>query len=701
MKHAIITRILESLVLLFLVGLSLVLVNQPDGEPAPELFSPWRNEHEVSPGWFLVGIGLLDGCRDRLAVQLRSPDHVNPAIILLTPRRGGACRSRCSRNFELTLDFRLRNLLDDDADHKLEGCPASLRRAYLKVAERLKANDRAVSAERILAADWPTLTIEEPPWWRHYLTPDLPISRIAGSFGLCIAFVWILLLLVHDRHKLFELFVLALLMTLAAVLRLPELSLPFSGDGELHRMAYALFPLEDVLLMRIPEQNHPPLIFLFLRASLTAFGTAEWSARLPFFAAGVASVAAVYWLGRRVVGCSAAALAAWLIAVHPAHIALSLAINDFVFLGLFGTMATAAFITLKERPSRSGAAWLLLWGALTIHANFIGLFWMASLVVWDRFEARRRKRPPAADWGIWGLLLVIALPVISLIASALKSTLGTRSEMIETPELFWGMETLPKQFFMVLLDIFPPPLGLGLGVIFLLSLLRMLRRPYSRARFAPIIWPLVVNVVILVVLGRVVRARPDYFHFLLLSIAIIAAALAVLPLARLEPGLSGFRARAFSAVLGAMVGFGFLCPLDILEFQPTVTPEAPILQIKTELDRGSKKHTVALPASLGAYATYYLCDTLELWEDRVGEGFHDCKEKRRLYSMGLPQAWSGKSPEQLTERLKPLGFSPFYLLFGRYASNELNEWAGRHCRPVVVERDLALMTCRRPLPPPP
>lgn len=88
---------------------------------------------------------------------------------------------------------------------------------------------------------------------------------------------------------------------------------------------------------------HPPLYYWLLHGWTSVAGTSEVAARSLSVVAGVALVAGVWALGRRLAGPSAAAVAALLAAVAPFQVYYSQEARMYIWAALFGLLATVAF----------------------------------------------------------------------------------------------------------------------------------------------------------------------------------------------------------------------------------------------------------------------------------------------------------------------------------------------------------------------
>lgn len=140
-------------------------------------------------------------------------------------------------------------------------------------------------------------------------------------------------------------------------------------------------------------------------------GTLFW-VRLPYALAGVAGVAAIFALTRRISGERAALAAALLTALAPMHVAYSQLFEEYVFVFLFAALALIFALDFLKSPENVGAfaakafaltSLGLLLGGYLILPYFTAL---AAMLAW---ELRERLSPRD-----WLLLAASQLPVLAL-----------------------------------------------------------------------------------------------------------------------------------------------------------------------------------------------------------------------------------------------------------------------------------------------
>lgn len=139
----------------------------------------------------------------------------------------------------------------------------------------------------------------------------------------------------------------------------------------------ASVPLGQVLGLVAETEISPPAYYFALHELIGRVSDSEAAMRLPSAFAGVALVAATFWVATRVAGPRAGVLAAWLTALSPLVMEYAQQARAYVFAALACTLAAGALLEL-ERGKRK-RAWLLAAGLTCIAACW--LHYSAALVV--------------------------------------------------------------------------------------------------------------------------------------------------------------------------------------------------------------------------------------------------------------------------------------------------------------------------------
>jgi mannosyltransferase len=166
-------------------------------------------------------------------------------------------------------------------------------------------------------------------------------------------------------------------------------------------------PVGDVLDRVRAVEITPPLYYLGLHEWIGRGSDGEAFMRLPSALAGVALVAAVFWVAWRVAGRRAGALAAVLCALSPFVMEYAQQARAYVFAMLACTVAVGAAIEL-ERTSEQGRRRLWLIALVIASIVAIWVHYTAALIVvilivllWRRRTLGRRE------------LVVLSVPVVA------------------------------------------------------------------------------------------------------------------------------------------------------------------------------------------------------------------------------------------------------------------------------------------------
>lgn len=161
----------------------------------------------------------------------------------------------------------------------------------------------------------------------------------------------------------------------------------------------------------------PPTYYLLLHFWIGIVGDGESTMRLLSVLAGLALVAAVWWLGRLVGGSAAGGLAALLTALSPLVIGYAQEVRSYIFVMLAATVAVAAAIEATRRPDPR--PWIALSAAAsvaTIWLHYTGLLVIVPLAwfIWTSRSLIRSHRAGHLAASAAALLIVGPLMVIQV-----------------------------------------------------------------------------------------------------------------------------------------------------------------------------------------------------------------------------------------------------------------------------------------------
>ncbi len=165
------------------------------------------------------------------------------------------------------------------------------------------------------------------------------------------------------------------------LLRLDDLSLWLD---EIYVVDYIRRPWTTVLGFEGAYDNHPPLYFGIVKAVSLLTGEAQ-AARLVSAVAGSATIVAVFFLTRRLVGTYAGLLASTILALAPLHIWYSREGRMYAPAALFVVLSWYALIRfLPERDRRWGVVYgaMLALAAYTDYSAFYALAPQVLTVAW-------------------------------------------------------------------------------------------------------------------------------------------------------------------------------------------------------------------------------------------------------------------------------------------------------------------------------
>jgi hypothetical protein len=179
------------------------------------------------------------------------------------------------------------------------------------------------------------------------------------------------------------------------ILRLHFIDRPIHFDE-----AYTFIRLAErpwyIAISNYAYPNNHILHTILVKTTTSFLGDAEWSIRFPAFSAGVLLIAATFLLARVAAGRSAAIVAAWLVAVSPRAVDLSVNGRGYTLQALLVTVGAAVLLSaLSDGGIRKFAifalcCWLAFWTLPTTMFFFVGIsIWFVMEVAVKRRFARK------------------------------------------------------------------------------------------------------------------------------------------------------------------------------------------------------------------------------------------------------------------------------------------------------------------------
>jgi 4-amino-4-deoxy-L-arabinose transferase-like glycosyltransferase len=254
-------------------------------------------------------------------------------------------------------------------------------------------------------------------------------------------------------------------------------------------------------------ERTPPLYFLLLRVWIKLFGEGNVIVRLPSLVFGIATILAVFFLGRIVFSETVGLAAAGILAVVPLHIQYSQEARAYALACFLVTLASLVFWSAAQTVGQPNERkyWVFYFSlaaaGLYTHYSTAGVFLAHGVFALLQPRARR--------WVLVKRLALVATAlVIVLLPWLLSSYVKSQSALLQLePKVFWTPETFVRVAVLVfyffagyLPDVkFMSGFGLVLVVLYGLGILAFSLSPLRKTKGALfIVLLLVVPVVFMV-----------------------------------------------------------------------------------------------------------------------------------------------------------------------------------------------------------
>jgi hypothetical protein len=303
--------------------------------------------------------------------------------------------------------------------------------------------------------------------------------------------------------------VLGLLSLAALALRLWRIETSLWVDEVLTVVYVVRLPLGQ-LISSFSSQNQHLLYSLGAHASVAMFGESSFALRLPAVLAGVASIPALYLLGRRVAGEFTAIASSALMAFSYHHVWFSQNARGYTTLLLFSILSTWFWLGIQRRDSLRDKIGFIAATVLGLSVHLTMIFVLAAQVLVEAF-ALLYSRKPVSAWrvALWPYVLActLAVQVYALaIPEFLRSGLHEVSLQSEWTSPIWLLRATVTSFGAGLVGWIIVVAGACVALIGVGSLARR-----SRATAAVFVLPILLGGAVLIASGH--NLWPRFFFF--------------------------------------------------------------------------------------------------------------------------------------------------------------------------------------------
>lgn len=227
-------------------------------------------------------------------------------------------------------------------------------------------------------------------------------------------------------------------------------------------------------------QFHPPLLYLVYHAALKVSRDPSWL-RSVSLAPALATMIALFFLGRKFVGDLAGLVAAGLFALSYGNILVDQVVRHYSLLLLFLTLALWFFLSYIRKPREWHLMGLSVCGVLAVMTHYSGVIFLAGLgMAWlGAIAVRRRPRAeyfkPVAAFlpAVLALAYLYSVHVSDLFASGFYGRMQEDYLKVHYASTILGFGQNLLAMFGYL---FLPPLSASLSVMILFGLLVLFKR---------------------------------------------------------------------------------------------------------------------------------------------------------------------------------------------------------------------------------
>ncbi len=280
------------------------------------------------------------------------------------------------------------------------------------------------------------------------------------------------------RNKWFILIVL-----LGLILRLIDITQPFSGLGKWNEGHYAttalnyfkygiLLPMNEYGL----DLTTTPLYSWLIYLSFIIFGVHEWAARLPSLFFGMLSLFMVYYIAKRLYEERVALAATFIAAVSPGIVYFS---RNIQLESMFTAFALAALLFMTYYKESADVRWLVASGiylSIAILTKYPAVLVYPALL-WAWFKHGEFRGSKKERTRLFLFVLLPLLPSLLWLLHAMSATPALTAWYFNKPEAPWNLSTTRTALYLAVSKFIPEHFGYVFYLAFLLSLLWIAREP--------------------------------------------------------------------------------------------------------------------------------------------------------------------------------------------------------------------------------
>lgn len=228
------------------------------------------------------------------------------------------------------------------------------------------------------------------------------------------------------------------------------------------------------------DEVAPPTYYLFLHAWIRLFGSdSEAAMRSLSVIAALATVAAVWWVGRLIGGALVASLAALIVAVSPLVLEYGQEVRAYAWAMFAVTIAAGAVLQAERSPARNGT-WIAVGAAAAVAS--VWLHYSALLVIapLSVFVVSATRLPGRLRAWFAGTIAVGGLAVLPFVIAQFEQ--GHQNAVAPVAQLSWSnLQRVVGAPFDRTYNILSSGLATVMAVITVVSVLALLL-PQARAR---------------------------------------------------------------------------------------------------------------------------------------------------------------------------------------------------------------------------